>query len=1002
MKTRYKISIGIIVFIFIFLLADKLIDRTPIVQSILDDVSQDAPYALAIEHIEHSFLQPGVVVVSGFTYQDEFAQSGKIEQVKLSINIPALIKKKVAVEVLGIDDVALNFSEQGINDLLNALPKQEPDDKKDENQALPISVVELDELAVAPVKLDFEAQNGRVKAEAVKVKLSNFSLLHDGIFDLNQVQGLVELESESAELMIQDLKNATDNAKIELAFAKTDIRIDINQTQSSQVTLQSFNLQKLDALVNLGKIEEASQNVVEEVGKEVKDKSKEAAAELIELPIDFFIQQANVQQVNLELQHGLQTVKAEQLAVHLSDWALTENKQFILAKLKGQLELKLAKLSQNEATKTESDHLDITPGFQSFTKLNDLELQLDINQSEPGQLRVQRLNLAEVELEVNADVVKQTSSSSQSNSDASQNNTQDSTASEQMAAAQPADESASDETVVKDTASQSASKTSETSTQTAATSAGNESETDKQTQATGEENSTDERPLAIELPFDVVIEHIGVDKFNASLQQDKQKAQIKNLQLVLNQTQLTQNKQFILDKINSQLELNIEQLTALDYQADQFVAKANIANGKLDLVQLNANILDGEFSASADATYIAPYVVNLNSFNAKNISAQVKLAQPESSADSEAANPEPESEPEVASSEQKAEQTKDIEAVETLNVNAISLDNINLELLDPEQDKVWFSAKHFSFELDHLALIQTHKLIALESLKPGSQLKLKLDELHYLSAVIESIALNVKTLEQGLEVNQSGFQLDGGHLIANSKLTSNNEKLNSVADIDWKDLNLDRIQAFVKDSPVKPQGRISGNLQTQLNFLPTSKDIKDIDGEIKLDTSGFDLKGIALDKIINGFRSSQETSLLDVGAFMVSGPLGMVAMNFAQLGSGAAQLSGTTEMEKIKVDSHLKDSVLTLNRANIQTKGNHLGFYGKVDLAKSRFKDLRFGILNDEGCASIKQTLDGPFSEVKDLLFSTTTGAVTSPLSSVFNQAANLANGGKCKSFFPE
>ncbi|WAJ69581.1 hypothetical protein [Catenovulum adriaticum] len=975
MKTRYKLSIGIIIFIFVFVLADKLIDRTPIVQSILDDVNQNAPYTLTIKHLEHSFLQPGLVIVDGFNYQDEFAQSARIEHVKLNVNIPALIKQKVLVEVLGINDVTLDFSEQGINDLISALAKEQPEPNEEENKALPISVVELDELVVLPVKLDFEAQTGNIKAEAVQVKLSNFSLLHDGVFDLNQVKGLVEIKSDNVELMVQDLKNTRDNAKIELAFAKTDIRIDINQTKPSQVTLQSFNLQQLDALVDLGKIEEASQNVVEEVSEEVKVKSKEVAADLIELPIDLFIQQAKVQQANLELKHGLQTVHAKQLSVDLTDWAVTDNKQFILAKLKGQLALKLAQVSQREATQAESDHIDITPGFHSLAKLNDLELQLDLNQTQSGQLTVQKMNLAEVELELNADSAKAELGATQTD-ESTQNEDQVSQSSSEQALNETAAQSAdSPESEAKPDPKPGSSKG---------------------TQAEGNQQ------LSIEVPFDVKVEYIGVNKFNATLVRDEQKVQIKNLSVALKQTQLTQNKRFMLDKINSQIELSIEQLNALDYQAKQFIAKASVAEGKVDLVQLDSELLGGELSVTADATYIAPYVVNLNSFTAKNISAQVKLAQPKSSSASESENPAQAESNEPEAVDNSSKQTDEIEAIESLIVNAISINNVNLELLDPEQNKVWFAAKQFSFELDHLPLVQAHKMLALETLKSGSNMKLKLDELTYLSSIVDSIALNVTTLDQGIEVNQSGFQLDGGHLIANSKLTTNNEKLNSVANIDWKNLNLDRIQAFVKDSPIKPQGRISGNLQTQLNFLPTSKDIKDIDGEIKLETSEFDLKGIALDKIIDGFRSSQETSLLDVGAFMVSGPLGMVAMNFAQLGSGAAQLSGSTKMKKIKVDSHLKDSVLTLNRANIQTKGNHLGLYGKVDLAKNRFKKLRFGILNDEGCANIKQTLDGPFAEVKDVLFSTTTGAVTSPLSSVFNQAANLANGGKCKSFFPE
>ncbi|MCU4676298.1 AsmA family protein [Catenovulum sp. 2E275] len=979
MKTRYKVLIGLLSIIILFILADRFIDRTPFVQQAMDDISQNAPYQLNLSHIEHSFLSPGILAIKNFSFTDEFDNEITVESLNVAVDIPNLFSKKVHVEIVGIEGVAVNASEQGINQLIQALAQPQPE--QENTEALPIAIVELDDFKVSPIKLNFQSEQGNIQVDDLTVQVSQVSLLKDGVFNLDEVKGQLKLNSREVNVLVKNFQDQRDTSRIDLVLANSELELDINQSHASQVTLKSLNLQQADIKVNLGAIEQADKNAIEKAGEEVKEVSQKAAEELIELPLDFYVQSLDIGQVNMSVLYQKQTYTLDKLKVSLKDWTITNNKQFTLQKLAGELELSIDKIEQSPIDKSTDDNLaqnQMLLPFESQAIIQDIKLSLDINKTKAEQITVKNISFNQVDFALdmpnaNQPEVAENEQPAMQSTQLEQTNSEQ-TSSESSAA--PTNQQTAQENTQTETA--------ETKTPDAKTPANPEFE-------------------PIPLPLDVFLAELKVNTINGQLSQSQQKVELENMAVALKNTQLTQNKQIELDKLQTQLELSVTKARALEYEITDLAMNAKLANGQVDLANMAFELFDGQINLSAQANYLAPYKVTLNHFNADNIAAHIEFADPNNQAEP-AEQKSTEKTPEIVVDEGQTPQQADpnrIDLVEFMQVNKIKLNNIQLEVSDPNNQQSWLNLADLSFNLNQLTLVENHQILQLEQIKSGSELKLNLAKVTYLSSVIEEVVLNLNTLDKGVAVNDSGFKLDDGNLLANAQLVSESAKYHTKSDINWKDLNLSRIDAFVQDLPVKPKGLISGKFNSELSFEPTAKTVQDIDGSIKLSTGGFELTGIALDKIIDGFKSSQETSLLDVGMFMVSGPLGMVAMNFAQLGTGAAQLKGKTKIEDISLDSQIKDSIVQVKKADLKTKDHHLGFYGQVDLAKNRFKKFRFGILDSDGCADIRQTLDGPFDEVKDVLFSTTTGAVTSPLSSVFNQAANLANGGKCNPFFP-
>lgn len=333
-----------------------------------------------------------------------------------------------------------------------------------------------------------------------------------------------------------------------------------------------------------------------------------------------------------------------------------------------------------------------------------------------------------------------------------------------------------------------------------------------------------------------------------------------------------------------------------------------------------------------------------------------------------------------------------------LAINQLAIDNIKLTLTDPATAQAWLALTEFGLTLDQIKLVEQQKLVQFSELKPGSNLMIQFAEFIYLTPLAQNLAIAVKTKDAGANLDGE-LELAQGKIDLDTDITETDKIIKLAGKIDWQQINFAVFMPMLADSPVLPTGVFTGNTILDASYNTNKPGLAGVDGQVQLTTDKFGLKGIQLDKMLSAFKSSQETSLLDVGAFLVSGPLGVMAMQLAELSSAATATGGTTEINSIDINANIADQVINLKLADIKTKAHHLGLYGDVNLAAKQFEKFQFGLLDSEGCAPVQQTLDGPFSEVKDILFNTTKGAATSSITSVFNNVGKLA-GKKCKPFY--
>ncbi len=170
------------------------------------------------------------------------------------------------------------------------------------------------------------------------------------------------------------------------------------------------------------------------------------------------------------------------------------------------------------------------------------------------------------------------------------------------------------------------------------------------------------------------------------------------------------------------------------------------------------------------------------------------------------------------------------------------------------------------------------------------------------------------------------------------------------------------------------------------------------DGEASLRGKDLDLAIGDLDEKLAHYESSQNFNLVDVGAFLIAGPLGLVVTkgyNFASIFQGAG---GNTHVRLLVSTWKVQDGVAQAEDVAMATKENRLAMKGALDFVNKDFDDVTVAILDGKGCARIEQRIRGPFSkpviEKPNVIVS-----LAGPISRLVDKTKKLF-GAKCTVFY--
>lgn len=148
-------------------------------------------------------------------------------------------------------------------------------------------------------------------------------------------------------------------------------------------------------------------------------------------------------------------------------------------------------------------------------------------------------------------------------------------------------------------------------------------------------------------------------------------------------------------------------------------------------------------------------------------------------------------------------------------------------------------------------------------------------------------------------------------------------------------------------------------LSAQGQTLPAT--LQTLSGSITLRGEDLVINGADLDERLARYESSQNFNLVDAGAFLLAGPLGLAltkGYNFANifLESGIR-----SEVPSFVSDWDVNGGVAQARYVMMTTAKNRIALKGGLDLSGEHFDDVTIALLDEAGCARIEQGIQGSF-----------------------------------------
>ncbi|MDO8739863.1 AsmA family protein [Candidatus Deferrimicrobium sp.] len=174
---------------------------------------------------------------------------------------------------------------------------------------------------------------------------------------------------------------------------------------------------------------------------------------------------------------------------------------------------------------------------------------------------------------------------------------------------------------------------------------------------------------------------------------------------------------------------------------------------------------------------------------------------------------------------------------------------------------------------------------------------------------------------------------------------------------------------FRVESALAEKKYLSGPMTVtpDLSFRGKSVDemMRTISGTVSLRGDGLTFHGMEIDEILSKAEKAQKFNLADVGAFMLAGPLGSAVLKgyrYEGLFQSVTR-EGETRITRLVSDWTVRDGVADARDVAFSTGKNRIALKGKLDLVNKRFVDVTVAMLDEKGCAKVRQKISGPFDD---------------------------------------
>lgn len=176
--------------------------------------------------------------------------------------------------------------------------------------------------------------------------------------------------------------------------------------------------------------------------------------------------------------------------------------------------------------------------------------------------------------------------------------------------------------------------------------------------------------------------------------------------------------------------------------------------------------------------------------------------------------------------------------------------------------------------------------------------------------------------------------------------------------------------------------------------------ISSINGTLSLRGDNLITYTVDLDKALSSYEASQTFNLVDVGAFFIAGPLGSAALKGYRYGDVYYRTrGGHGTIAQLVSQWKIKDGVAEATDCALATRHYRVALKGKLNLVSERYENVIVALLDDKGCAQLKQNISGPFGAPQVGTVSAVK-SLADPILHLYRKAKRFVQGGKCEVFY--
>jgi uncharacterized protein involved in outer membrane biogenesis len=209
------------------------------------------------------------------------------------------------------------------------------------------------------------------------------------------------------------------------------------------------------------------------------------------------------------------------------------------------------------------------------------------------------------------------------------------------------------------------------------------------------------------------------------------------------------------------------------------------------------------------------------------------------------------------------------------------------------------------------------------------------------------------------------------------------------------------IEDFLSDlgAPQSAQGSMDFNAMLTMQGSTLESLSQTMSGQFALHGEQLVVLGVDIDDEISRYETSQNFSLVDMGAFFFAGPLGLMVTKGYDF-VNVLQGSGTrSEVQTLVSEWTVTDGVALAQDVAMSTPNNRLALQGGLDFHQGQFVDVTFALVDAKGCPKLEQVINGSFRnpevEQPGIL-----KALAGPVLSLLKQGLDLVQEDDCEPFY--